>query len=210
MRLGIYGGTFDPVHYGHLLLAEQCREQCALDEVWFVPAAHPPHKPDWRITAARARAEMLELAVAGHASFRVDRRELQREGPSYTVQTLREIASERPDDQLHFLMGSDSLAELSTWREPGEIARLSQLVVANRAGTATPAATDLRAALGPEIAAAIRFVTMPGVDFAARDLRQRIADGRSIRYCVPPAVVCYIQEHRLYDGGRAADSPPAV
>ena len=112
MRIGIFGGSFNPIHFGHLLLAETCREQCRLDEVWFVPAARPPHKQDLPLAPDADRVAMLQLAVGGHKPFRVSEIELQREGVSYTVDTLREIAEQQPDAELFFLMGADSLAEL--------------------------------------------------------------------------------------------------
>jgi nicotinate-nucleotide adenylyltransferase len=136
MRLGIYGGTFDPVHYGHLLLAETCREQLKLDEVRFVPAATPPHKTALRITDGHARADMLRLALSGYPEFVVDRRELKRKGASFTVDTLSEFAAEFPDAELFFLAGADSLRDLLTWREPERITQLATLVACNRPGPA--------------------------------------------------------------------------
>ncbi len=121
MRLGLYGGTFDPVHLGHLLLAESCREQLALDEVWFIPTGNPPHKLGVEIAPAKARREMLELALAGFPQFHVSRIEIDRPGPHYTVETLRLVRSERPDDNPFVLIGADSLHDLHTWREPGAI-----------------------------------------------------------------------------------------
>lgn len=202
MRVGIYGGTFDPVHFGHLLLAEQCREQCALDEVWFLPAGSPPHKQTQPITAGVPRAEMLEIAVAGHAQFKVDRRELKRAGASYTVDTLTELAAEDPDRELFFLMGADSLADLPTWRDPQGIARLAWLVVVNRGGTPLPDLDVIRRTLGTGVADRIRLITMPGVDFSAHDLRGRVAEAKSIRYMTPRGVESYIAQHRLYSAGQ--------
>src|SRR5262245_62009417 len=120
-RLGIFGGSFDPVHNGHLLLAECCREQCRLDEVWFLPAAAPPHKLGHVLAPAKARIEMLELAISGHEAFRVSPLEIERGGVSYTVETLRAIALQEPQAALFLLMGADSLRDLPTWREPEEI-----------------------------------------------------------------------------------------
>ena len=118
MRLGIFGGTFDPVHYGHLLLAELCREACRLDQVWFVPAATPPHKSPRAITPAGQRLEMLELAVGGNECFAVSRLEVDRGGVSYTVDTLAELKAADPQRELFFLLGGDSLKDLPHWREP--------------------------------------------------------------------------------------------
>src|SRR5688500_10806095 len=121
MRLGLFGGTFDPVHYGHLLLAEACREQCRLDELWFVPAAVPPHKQERTLSPAKERVEMLRLAVGGHPAFSVSTLEIDRGGVSYTVNTLDAVRLSRPEATLFFPMGADSLVDLPTWREPRRI-----------------------------------------------------------------------------------------
>ena len=121
MRLGLFGGTFDPIHLGHLILAEQCREACRLDRVWFVVAGAPPHKPGDR-TAVTHRLEMVRIAIAGHASFAVSEIETMRPGPHYSVETLETVRRDQPDDDLFFLIGADSLADLPFWREPARIA----------------------------------------------------------------------------------------
>ena len=190
MKLGLFGGTFDPVHLGHLLLAERVREQLELDEVRFLPAAASPFKQDGATAEGKARAEMLEFAVAGHPHFSVDRRELQRGGVSYTVDTLAEIAAERPEAELFFLMGADSLRDFPAWREPERIASLATLAVANRGETPPIVPPGLDARVIP--------VPMPPVDLSATALRARVRDGRSIRYCVPAAVGAYIAQHELY------------
>ena len=202
MRLGIFGGTFDPVHFGHLLLAEQCREQCRLNQVWFIPAGVPPHKVSRTIAAGRARAEMLDLAVAGHEAFRVDRREFDRTTPCFTVDTLREIQAEDPTRELYFLMGGDSLFDFPTWREPRGVVELAQLAVVNRAAENRQAATThLVQILGPELLSRIHHVAIPGMDLSSSDIRTRIREGRSVRYMIPRAVECYIEQHHLYQEG---------
>jgi nicotinate-nucleotide adenylyltransferase len=198
MRIGIYGGTFDPVHFGHLLLAEQCREQCRLDQVWFMPAGAPPHKQEWAITPGATRAEMLEFAVAGSPSFVVQRLEIKRSGPSYTVETLRELRLQHPEDELFFLIGADSLHDLPTWREPREIAALATLVVVNRGQAPPPPLEPLIPRLGEEAVRRIQIVEMPGVEFSSRDIRQRVREGRSIRFMTPRSVEQYLAEHQLY------------
>jgi nicotinate-nucleotide adenylyltransferase len=198
MRLGILGGTFDPVHYGHLLLAEQCREQCRLDEVWFIPAGVPPHKVSQAIAPPAARAEMLEFAVAGHAAFRVDRRELKRTNPCYTYETLEELHVEDPSRELYFLMGADSLTDFPTWREPARIVERAVLAAVNRGGLPAPDLSGLRAALGDRAVSRVEIVTMPGIDISSREIRRRVGEGRSIRYMTPRAVECYIAEQELY------------
>ncbi len=115
MRLGILGGTFDPVHYGHLLLAEQTREQCGLDRIWFLPAAVPPHKRSAPLTPGARRIEMLRLAIAGHEAFEVSTLEIDRGGVSYTLDTLSAVRQQQPEAELFFLMGADSLRDLPTW-----------------------------------------------------------------------------------------------
>jgi nicotinate-nucleotide adenylyltransferase len=206
MRLGLYGGTFDPVHYGHLLLAETCREAVGLDEVWFIPTGNPPHKPGVVISPAKERREMLELALAGLPQFHVSRIEIDRPGPHYTVETLRHLKTERPDDELFLLIGGDSLQELHTWREPTEIARLATIVAVNRG--AAPAAGDGNAMeylLEFGVTIPIRTVHMPPIGISATDLRRRVAADRSIRFQTPRAVEQYIRAHRLYRNAPAGE-----
>ncbi|HUG89244.1 MAG TPA: nicotinate-nucleotide adenylyltransferase [Planctomycetaceae bacterium] len=198
MRLGLFGGTFDPVHVGHLVLAEQCREQCGLDEVWFIPAGSPPHKRHAPLTPARARTAMLEFAIAGHPGFRVSRIELEREGPTYTVDTLERLDGENPERELFFLMGADSLADLAGWREPQRIAELATIVAVNRGDRPLPDRAALVHLLGERIADRVVFVTMPGIDLSASDLRRRAREGHSLRFLVPRPVEIYIHEHGLY------------
>ena len=162
MRIGILGGTFDPVHYGHLIAAETCRERLKLDQVRLIPAASPPHKPGVKIADGHARADMLSLAVSGYPEFIVDRRELKRSGPSYTVDTLRELTAEYPGHDLYFLMGADSLRDLLAWREPEEIARLATIVACNRPGVADVTSSQIAEWVGQEIAARVLSMTMPG------------------------------------------------
>ncbi|RIK72685.1 MAG: nicotinate (nicotinamide) nucleotide adenylyltransferase [Planctomycetota bacterium] len=200
MRLGIFGGTFDPVHYGHLLLAEWCRESCALDEVRFVPAAVAPHKTHQTAAGPAARVEMLKLAIGGHPAFVVSTIEIDRGGVSYTVDTLAEIRSRRPDAALFLLMGSDSLADLVNWREPARICELATPVVVHRGGTPPPEFGPLAAVVTPERLAMIAklVVDMPQVELSSREIRRRAAEGKSIRYQTPRAVETYIETHALY------------
>ena len=208
MRIGIYGGTFDPVHMAHLILAEQCREQCQLDEVWFVPAAIPPHKQGRIISDSKTRVEMLELAISGHPGFRICRLELDRSGPSYTVTTLEQIHQQIPAAELFLLMGADSIRELPDWREPGRILQLATVVAVNRGRDSLMSGESLAAMekLGSE-----RFmqVQMPGIDIAATDIRQRASLGHSLRYLVPRAVEVYIQEHGVFANRQSSTSLPA-
>ena len=198
MRLGLYGGTFDPVHYGHLILAEQCREQCDLDEVWFIPSYQSPHKLGLAVTDGKARVEMLRLALAGHPRLSVSEVELRREGTSFTVDTLQQLHDEEPSRELFWLIGGDSLNDLPTWREPQRIAELATIVAVNRGDRPLPDAASLEARLGAAIAARVRMVEMPGIDLSATDLRRRAREGRSLRFMTPRAVEVYIADQGLY------------
>lgn len=200
MRIGLLGGTFDPVHYGHLLLAESCREQGRLDEVWFIPAAVPPHKQDQILSQPAERIEMLKLAIGGHESFRISEIELQRGGVSYTVDTLEAVRKERPADELFLLMGGDSLHDLPTWREPGRICELALPMTVGRPGSAEPDWNAISSFLSAERLAQLKshHVEMPQVGFNSRELRFRAAEGRSIRYQLPRAVEQYIATAGLY------------
>jgi nicotinate-nucleotide adenylyltransferase len=198
MRLGLLGGTFDPVHFAHLLLAEQCREACRLDQVWFLPSGRPPHKPNETISPSEARIEMLELAVAGHPGFSVCTLEIERGGTTYTVDTLEHLHRDDPTRELFFLIGADSLADLPSWREPERIVQLATIVAVNRGDRPLPDSSALMGQKGLQPASPIRFVTMPGVDLSSSDIRQRVHAGRSIRYMTPPAVEVYIRERSLY------------
>jgi nicotinate-nucleotide adenylyltransferase len=200
MRLGILGGSFDPVHYGHLLLAESCREQCRLDAVWFVPAAVPPHKQDCTLSPGAERVEMLKLAIGGHEAFSVCTWEIDRGGVSYTVETLQHLQNEDPGRELFFLMGADSLADLPTWREPERICSLAIPAVVRRAGSPEPDDSVLAKLMSLERLTIARQhrVEMPTIDLSATEIRRRVSAGQSIRYRTPRAVEKYIETHGLY------------
>ncbi len=195
MRLGLYGGTFDPIHLGHLILAEQCREACRLDRVWFVVAGAPPHKPGDRTPVAH-RLEMASIAIAGHPAFEVSDIEARRPGPHYSVETLQAVHAQRSADDLFFLIGGDSLIDLPTWREPAAIARLATIVVANRPGIQEVDAASLPG-FGPGTKP-LQLVTIPPIGIASHELRRRLAERRSVRYLVPRGVEAYIEAHGLY------------
>jgi nicotinate-nucleotide adenylyltransferase len=200
MRIGVFGGTFDPIHLGHLILAEQCREQAGLDQVWFVPAPRPPQKEGQAVTRFEQRVEMLQLAIAGQPDFRIDEIEKDRPGPSYTVETLTELHRRHADDEFDLVIGSDSLADVPLWRQPQRLVALAGLVVMARPGSPVLGADELRQELGlaPDAPLRLREVEGPQIYIASRDLRRRAAEGRSLRYVVPRAVECYIQEKRIY------------
>lgn len=200
MRLGIFGGTFDPVHYGHLLLAEYARVACRLDRVWFVPAAIAPHKSSREATPGEQRADMLELAVAENEAFQVSLMELERGGLSYTRDTLQNIKSQQPDAELFLLLGADSLADLPNWRAPDEICTLATPVVVFRPGAPEPDYDVLQGLVPSERMAAIRNhrIDMPLIELSGTEIRRRVAAKRSVRYQTPEAVVEYIARHGLY------------
>jgi nicotinate-nucleotide adenylyltransferase len=199
MRIGIFGGTFDPIHMGHLILAEQCRDQARLDQVWLMPSAHPPHKADRPVTRFETRCEMLELAIAGHAAFRVERIERELPPPSYTAETLAELGRRHAADEFFLLMGSDQLPDLPSWHEPRRVIERAGLVVVPRPGVMLWTAERLAIAMEVELSAVrLRFVACPMIEIASRELRRAIADGMSIRYMVPRAVEEYIRDRKLY------------
>ncbi|MFM8414664.1 MAG: nicotinate-nucleotide adenylyltransferase [Planctomycetota bacterium] len=204
MRIGVFGGSFDPVHYGHLIAAECAREQARLDRVVFVPAAAPPHKPGRMLADGRHRLELLTLAIGGHDAFAVSPIEIDRGGTSYTVDTLAALAADHPGDRLVLILGPDSLAGFATWRDPARIAALAEIVPVERESlddlAAAAAAGGLVDVLGPEAVAALlaRRVRMPAIGIRATDLRSAVAAGRSIRYRTPRAVERSIATLGLY------------
>jgi nicotinate-nucleotide adenylyltransferase len=199
MRIGIFGGTFDPVHMGHLILAEQCRAQAALDQVWFMPAAHPPHKGGQNLTRFEQRCDMIELAIAGHTAFRVERIESELPSPSYTANTLAELRKRHAGDEFFLLMGSDGLPDMPAWYEPRRVLEHAGLVVVPRPGVMLWTAERLATALGIDVSGVnLRFVACPMIEIASRELRRAMADGMSIRYMVPRAVEEYVRDRKLY------------
>ena len=200
-KIGILGGTFDPVHLGHLLLAEQARIRLQLDQVWFLPASVSPLKQDASPHATdRQRLEMLELATGGNQFFRVDPREIHRGGTSYTVDTLRELRSEQPDTKLFFLMGADSLATLKDWKRPEEICELAQVIVLARGGYPEPQTKQLAAFMPGRSAEELskRLLPMPQMEISSSHLRDDVKAGRSTRYQLHPAVEGFITSEGLY------------
>jgi nicotinate-nucleotide adenylyltransferase len=197
MKVGVYGGTFDPVHWGHLVLAEEARTRAGLDLVLFVPSGLPPHKAARRLTPIGDRLAMVRLAVDGIPGFEVSDMESESHGPHYTIETLGRIARQRPDDEISFILGSDSLLELGTWSRPEEIVALAPLVVLARPGF------DPRSA---DSAFTKRLTIVDGVTVSVSStlVRQRIAAGGSIRFLVPLAVLDYARRKRLYLPGETA------
>jgi nicotinate-nucleotide adenylyltransferase len=185
------GGTFDPIHLGHLRAAENAREALALERVLFVPAGLPPHKPAGALSSATDRFAMVALAAATHPLFVPADLEIRRDGPSYTAETLTELARERPEDELYLIVGADTLPEMSTWREPERVFSLCTVAVAARPGGNDGKGT---APAGARVVA----VPGPGLGVSATTVRQRVREGQSVRYLVPDAVADYIAKRRLY------------
>ena len=204
MRIGVFGGSFDPVHIGHLLAAECCREQAGLDRVLFVPAAIQPHKQDRQLASGQHRMEMLALATGGNDAFAVLGDELERGGVSYTVDTLERLKARHPDDDLLLILGPDAFLGLPTWREPQRIIDLAEVLAMERESLddLSDAATrgPLETLLGRERLDRVisKRVRLPAIGIRASDLRAAVAAGQSIRYRTPRAVECYIATHGLY------------
>ncbi|MFO0883897.1 MAG: nicotinate-nucleotide adenylyltransferase [Pirellulales bacterium] len=202
MRVGIFGGSFDPVHLAHLLLAESCLEGAQLDQVLFMPCATQPHKPDRVLADAKHRQAMLELAIGGHPQFAISTLELDRGGVSFTVETLRALTVARPDDTFYFLMGGDSLADFPKWREPEEICRLAIPLVVRRTGSPEPAWDSFAPWVTAQRLAEIQKlqISMPIIELSSTEIRQRVRDKRTIRYRLPRSVEMYIRQQQLYAG----------
>ncbi len=194
-RIGIMGGTFDPIHIAHLVAAEEAATARALDEVIFIPARQPPHKRGEPLTDASHRLAMTRAAVADNPRFSVSTIEMDREGPSFTVDTLRELQA--PGVELSFIVGMDSLAELPTWHDPSEILSLAELVAVYRGGWDRVDMAELEAAL-PAVRGRVQVVAIPALDISSTDVRRRVAEGRPIRYLVPDSVIDYIIRNGLY------------
>ena len=198
MRIGILGGTFDPIHQGHLIIAEVSRIRLGLERVLFVPAGRPWLKEGQPLSDARHRVRMVELATSTHPCFTVARNEVDRPGLSYTVDTLEELRSELPDDaELVFILGLDAFESFHRWKEPERVLELCRLVVVSRPGYSEEARDELMARYDGQCDR-IRLLTVRNVDFSATEIRRRAAEGISFRYHTPDKVERYIFEHGLY------------
>lgn len=205
MRVGILGGTFDPVHLGHLLIAEECRLSLSLDRVLFIPAGQPWLKSGQPLTAAEHRWRMAQLATASNPHFQVLRTEIDRPGPSYTVDTLTGLPQFGGQPaELYFILGIDALASFHLWKEPERILQLANLVAVRRPGyrdTEIDNIINEVKARYPDYAHRLTTLPMPGVDFSATDIRRRAAAGQSFRYHTPEPVEQYILDNGLYQPG---------
>jgi nicotinate-nucleotide adenylyltransferase len=185
--VGLFGGSFDPVHHGHLIVGRIAAEALGLDSLRFVPAREQPFKRGSHGATAEQRAAMLDLAVAGSPGLAVERAELERPGPSYTVDTLRALHAREPGIRLTLLLGADAATELGAWHQAEQIPALATVVVFARAGVPVPASKLIA-----------RSIEVPGIEISATEIRRRVREGRPIRYWVPDPVAEYVTRHRLY------------
>lgn len=208
ISIGIMGGTFDPVHYGHLVAAEAARYAFGLQWVVFVPSGWPPHKQT-APTDAEHRYLMVSLATADNEAFRVSRIEFDRPGKSYTIDTIREFRRHYgPAVDLWFITGADAICEMLTWKEPQELLRECRFIAATRPGYSVDCVGELTKALGSAVADRIFPLQVPALSISSSDIRRRVAEGEPIRYLVPTAVEYYVRKHRLYldvQSGRKAE-----
>lgn len=205
--IGILGGTFDPVHHGHLRIALDAAELLQLTEIRLIPLGQAVHR-DQPVTSPEQRLEMLRLATAGHPAYRIDDREIRRGGPSYMIDTLKSLRAERPDETFCLLLGSDAYAGFLRWRDPEGILQLANLAVLMRPGDEYPQGEQLGAFTTPRLYPAERLASQPAgaitevpvtqLDISASDIRQRIAEGRDPAWLLPDPVIDYIEQQGLY------------
>jgi nicotinate-nucleotide adenylyltransferase len=206
VKIGVFGGTFNPPHIGHLIVAEHVRTEASLDKVLFVPAAISPHKLHQDPVPAHHRLAMLRLAIQGNPNLDVSDVEIQRGGVSFTVHTLEQFRRDFPADKLSLLIGMDILPEFHTWKSPESILELADVIVVTRPGFDT-------ASVPQAMRNRIRICSVPEIGVASRDLRERVHSGKSIRYLVSDAVDTYIRRHNLYPRTPLTDvpaGPPAI
>ena len=199
MQIGLFGGTFDPIHHGHLLLAERCRGDAGLDEVWFLPSYQPPHKHGPSITRFEHRCEMVTLATTGQPAFRVEAIEKELPPPSYTANTIAELRLRHPEHEFSLIVGADCLPDIPKWHDPPRLLELTSLIVVPRPGTPLWTATELATAIGVSPSnVRMQTIDCPLMELASRDIRTRVAEGKTIRYLVPRAVEEFIRERKMY------------
>jgi nicotinate-nucleotide adenylyltransferase len=198
MKIGVLGGTFDPIHLGHLIVAEEARAKINLTQTLFVPAGQPWLKTNNVISPAEHRVEMIRLAIADKPYFKLSTMEIERPGPTYTVDTIAALKGQlSPGDELFFILGWDNLIQLPQWREPSRLIKMCHLVAIPRVGYPTPDLTSLEAAV-PGLSQSLVLLDKPWIDINASVIRQRVAQGLSISHLVPEPVERYIKQHKLY------------
>ncbi|MGI6487383.1 MAG: nicotinate-nucleotide adenylyltransferase [Syntrophomonadaceae bacterium] len=197
-RIGLLGGTFDPIHYGHLVLAECARDELDLQKVFFIPAPRPPHKVGEIVLDSTHRYNMVRLAIRDNPFFKVSDLEMRRPGYSYTIDTVRYFMERWPETQLFFILGSDALLGIKTWKEAHQLMRLCNFIAAIRPGYKLDKDDEQLQDLPQEFWDHLHFIEVPGLYLSSTDLRERLATGKSVRYLLPPVVEEYIQMHHHY------------
>ncbi len=195
MRLGIMGGTFDPIHYGHLVAAEEAQYRFGLEKVIFMPCGRPPHKKDYAVTKAEHRFEMTRLAIEGNSDFEVSRLEMDRPGPSYAIDTIMELRQLYLQADIHFITGADAILEILTWKEPECLRDMCKLVAVSRPGYDL---ATFEKRVGEDFASSVHFLNVPGVSISSTEIRRRAAQKAPIRYLLPEGVRSYIERESLY------------
>ncbi|MDX8045903.1 nicotinate-nucleotide adenylyltransferase [Gracilibacillus sp. S3-1-1] len=185
-RVGLFGGTFDPPHYGHLLMAEQAHQQLNLDEVWFIPSYLPPHKSEAK-TTAEDRVEMTKAAIEDNPAFKVNTIEVEREGKSYTLKTIQALKAQYPDYQFYFIIGGDMVEYLPKWHQIDQLIQLITFIGVDRPGSSTK-----------HVVYPVEMIEMPSLDISSTMIRERISAGQSIKYLTPKEVITIINKNSLY------------
>ncbi|MFZ4813543.1 MAG: nicotinate-nucleotide adenylyltransferase [Phototrophicaceae bacterium] len=196
-RVGIFGGSFNPLHQGHLIVAEFAAESFDLDYVLFAPVLHPPHKDGSGMVAIGHRLKMIELAIASNARFKLSRVDIERPGPHYSVDTVKLIQDEYPTSQLYFVMGGDSLKSYPAWYKPMEIIQYARLAVMRRPSS-RPVQPDMHDGLLPGLSDYVDMIEAPPIGISSTRVREQLSRGKSVRYLLPDAVLDYIHAHHLY------------
>lgn len=190
MRIGLLGGTFNPIHYGHLILAEECRKNFHLQKIVFIPSAVPPHKGR-RITCPKHRYNMVKLAVQNNKRFAIADIELERKGPSFSWETIQYFTRRHPKDPIYFILGIDSLLKIDAWKGKRKVLDLCNFIAATRPGYRIK---DIPSSIRKKI----KLIKIPGVDISSSQIRKRVKAGKSIKYLLPPKIEEYIYKYRLY------------
>lgn len=201
VRIGIMGGTFDPIHYGHLIAAEEAKDKFAMDKVLFIPSGDPPHKKNYKVTPAELRYAMTLLATVGNPKFEVSRIEINRKGYSYTIDTLREIRENCPEADYYFITGADAILDILSWKDPKELLRLCKFIAATRPGYCLNQLDRVMAKLGYgswREEKLVSILEIPAVSISSTEIRLRVQNGQSIRYLVPDEVLQFIMKNKLY------------
>ena len=202
MKIGIMGGTFNPIHNGHLIIAEQARQEYQLDLVLFIPAGVPPHKQQDSILQSSLRCEMVQCAIQSNPYFKLDTREVDSQEISYTYLTLGSLSEQYPDAKLYFIMGEDSIYAVSSWRRPKDIFTLATILVATRNDSSNISRMESQICkITKQYSCSLELIHSPSVMISSSDIRSRVANNQSIRYLVPDSVAQYINDHDLYKNG---------